>query len=131
MPAALLNLTGTIPGPLNVALYQPFTAPNASGVSPGGGPVFVAPGVNGALTVAALPAPVNLTAQGKPNPWSQDPGISYANGTKVISPPAPSASGSASSGQGGKSNGALGLAVDASVLLCFVAGVVAGVITVL
>ncbi|KAL1948429.1 hypothetical protein VTO73DRAFT_12504 [Trametes versicolor] len=113
----LLNLTGTIPGPLNVALYQPFTAPNTSGISPGGGPVFVAPGVNSTLTATALPAPVNLTAQGKPNPWSQDPGINYANGTKVISP------------QG--TNGALEMGVDASVLVCFAVGVVAGVITVL
>ncbi|KAI0634299.1 phosphoesterase family-domain-containing protein, partial [Trametes polyzona] len=104
----LLNLTGTIPGPLNVALYQPFTAPNASGISPGGGPVFVAPGVDGSLTAQALPAPVNLTAQGKPNPWSTNPGIDYANGTKTINPPAPNASGSGS-GSGSGSNGALGM----------------------
>lgn len=91
--------------------------------------MFVAPGVNGTLTAEALPAPVNLTAQGKANPWGQDPGINYANGTKVISPPAPSGTGSST--QGGSSNGALGLSVDGSVLFCFGVGIVAGVITVL
>ncbi|KAI0657500.1 phosphoesterase family-domain-containing protein [Cubamyces menziesii] len=114
----LLNLTGTIPGPLNVELYQPFTAPNTSGSSPGGGPIFVAPGVDTNLTAAALPAPVNLTAQGKPNPWGVDPGIAYVNGTQVISPP-------------GK-NGALGVGVGqgVSVAACFALGIAAGVLVV-
>ncbi|KAI0372542.1 hypothetical protein BV20DRAFT_939883 [Pilatotrama ljubarskyi] len=114
----LLNLTGTIPGPLNVQLYQPFTAPNTSGISPGGGPIFVGQNVNTSLTTLALPAPVNLTAQGKTNPWGVDPGIEYVNGTKTISPPAPSGSGS-----GGVS--------DVGVVVCFVLGIVAGIMTVL
>ncbi|KAI8989103.1 phosphoesterase family-domain-containing protein [Trametes punicea] len=131
----LLNLTGNIPGPLNAEFYQPFTAPNVSGVSPGGGKIFVAPGVNLSLTPDTLPPPVNLTAQGQQNPWSVDPGINYVNGTKVIK--APSATGSASSsggsgsGSGSGSNGAVRLgAVHGSVAACFVVGLVAGALTV-
>ncbi|KAI0772894.1 phosphoesterase family-domain-containing protein [Trametes elegans] len=126
----LLNLTGTIPGPLNAELYQPFAAPNATGKSAGGGPVFVAAGVDANLTAAALPAPVNLTARGQANPWGVNPGINYVNGTKTVSPPAPTGSGGSGVASGGK-NGAAGLAVDPSVMACFVLGVVAGVMTVL
>ncbi|KAI0672284.1 phosphoesterase family-domain-containing protein [Trametes maxima] len=126
----LLNLTGTIPGPLNSVLYQPFTAPNTSGPRP----VFVAPGVDTSLTPAALPAPVNLTARGQPNPWGANPGFDYAGGNKTIGAPGPSGSGSAgtgSTGSGSGKNGALGMGVDGSVVVCLVVGVVAGVVTLL
>ena len=69
----LTNLTTTIPGPLNAALYQPFAAPNTSGSRPGGGPVFVAPGVDTNLTAAALPAPTNVVARA-PVPQTTDEG---------------------------------------------------------
>ena len=58
----MTNLTGNIPGPLNTQYYVPFTAPNTSVVGAGGGPVFVAPGLDTNLTAASAPAPVNLTA---------------------------------------------------------------------
>ncbi|KAH9947845.1 phosphoesterase family-domain-containing protein [Amylocystis lapponica] len=82
----LLNLTGTIPGPLNPALYVPFAAPNMSARAPGGGGVFAAPGLDPALTAAALPAPVNLTARGEALPWGVDPGYDYPNGVKTFAP---------------------------------------------
>ena len=66
----LTNATGTIPGPLNPGLYVPFTAPNTSAVGAGGGPVFVAPGMNTSFTAAVAPPPVNLTQQNKTVPWS-------------------------------------------------------------
>ncbi|KAL1938141.1 hypothetical protein VTO73DRAFT_11970 [Trametes versicolor] len=91
-PFPLLNPMGTIPGPLNVALYQPLAGLNASesGDSLGdGGPVFGTLGVNSALAAAALlPLSVNLTAQGKSDLWRQY--SRSANGARVISPPAPS-----------------------------------------
>ena len=58
----LTNISGTIPGPLNQNLFVPFLAPNLSAVGAGGGPVFIAPGLNTSLTTANAPAPVNLTA---------------------------------------------------------------------
>ncbi|KAI9431883.1 hypothetical protein H4582DRAFT_2001133 [Lactarius indigo] len=65
----LTNTTGIISGPLNAPYCVPVTAPNASAVGAGGGPVFVASGVNTSFTAAKAPAPVNLTAQGKTVPW--------------------------------------------------------------
>ncbi|KAF8260202.1 hypothetical protein EI94DRAFT_1773748 [Lactarius quietus] len=61
----LTNLTGKIPGPLNAKYYLPFTAPNTSTVSAGGGPV-----VDCNLTAVSAPAPVNLTAKNETVPWS-------------------------------------------------------------
>ncbi|KAI0261864.1 phosphoesterase family-domain-containing protein [Gloeopeniophorella convolvens] len=61
----LTNATGTIPGPLNAELYVPFTAPNTSAVGAGGGPVFIAQGLDTNFTAAQAPAPVNLTALGQ------------------------------------------------------------------
>ncbi|KAF8845480.1 hypothetical protein BDN67DRAFT_460873 [Paxillus ammoniavirescens] len=58
----LLNLTGTIPGPLNPDYYVPWVAPNTNGTGGGSGPTFVAPNVNMSLTSANAPPPVNLTA---------------------------------------------------------------------
>jgi hypothetical protein len=58
----LTNLTTTIPGPLNPDFYVPFVAPNISAIGAGGGPVFVAPGLNTSFTATVAPAPVNLTA---------------------------------------------------------------------
>ncbi|OBZ76092.1 Acid phosphatase [Grifola frondosa] len=90
----LLNLTGTIPGPFNPDLYTLFYAPNTSAVGAGGGPVFIGPGLNTSLTFAALPPPVNLTAEGQADvPWAVNPGISYANGTKTIIAPTATATG--------------------------------------
>ncbi|KAI1786921.1 phosphoesterase family-domain-containing protein [Ganoderma leucocontextum] len=86
-----LNITGTIPGPLNTEFYVPFTAPNTSAVGAGGGGVFVSPLLDKNITTADAPKPVNLTASGLPNPWGTDPGFNYANGTEVIQ--APSATG--------------------------------------
>lgn len=132
----LLNPMGTIPGPLSVALYQPLTALNASGDSPGdSGPVFGTLGVNGALAATALlPLSVNLTAaaQGKPNLWEQYPRVSYANGARVISPPTLSESESRLNEQGRQANEALGLwEGDGLAVVFLVVVVVAGVITVL
>ncbi|KAI0033321.1 phosphoesterase family-domain-containing protein [Vararia minispora EC-137] len=64
----LTNLTGTIPGPLNVNAWFPFTAPNTSAVGAGNGTVFVAPGVNMNLTIASAPQPINLTQRGQSLP---------------------------------------------------------------
>ncbi|KAH9854558.1 phosphoesterase family-domain-containing protein [Lenzites betulinus] len=111
----LLNLTGNIPGPLNTELYQPFTAPNTSGSSPGGGPIFVAPGVDSSLTAAALPAPANLTALGQVNPWTVDPGIDYSTGTKTIK----------------KTSGARARGVDGGVLVFLGLGLLVGFFAVL
>jgi hypothetical protein len=48
-------------GPLNPWLYVLFTAPNTSAVGAGGGPVFVASGMNTNFTAAVGPPSVNLT----------------------------------------------------------------------
>lgn len=58
----LLNITETIPGPLNPEYYVPYLAPNTSGVGGGSGPTFVASGTNMSLNASDAPAPVNLTA---------------------------------------------------------------------
>ena len=122
---ALLNITGTIPGPLNAQFYVPFTAPNTSAVSVGGGGVFVSPLLNKNFTAASAPKPVNLTASGLPNPWSTDPGFNYANGTEVIQAPTATSTKPAS----GKNAGvrvALGAREGAvvTVLVGFVLGVI-------
>jgi hypothetical protein len=111
----LTNLTGNIPGPLNTQYYVPFTAPNTSAVGAGGGPVFVASGLNTNFTAASAPAPVNLTAQNESVPWS---------GPRVAS----SSSSSNSSSSSGKKNGAVGARegiVGATVLGALLAGVAA------
>ncbi|KAH9170097.1 hypothetical protein EDB89DRAFT_2230878 [Lactarius sanguifluus] len=54
---------------LDVAYYVPITAPNTSAIGAGGGPVFVASGVDTSFTAASAPAPVNLTAQGQTVSW--------------------------------------------------------------
>lgn len=99
---ALLNLTGTIPGPLNPEYYVPFSAPNLNATGAGGGPVFQGPGLNTALSATALPAPVNLTAEGLDTPWAQNPGYDYPNGTQVYTS-TPSATTSASGHSGAES----------------------------
>ncbi|OAX37284.1 phosphoesterase-domain-containing protein [Rhizopogon vinicolor AM-OR11-026] len=55
-----LNLTGTIPGPLNPDYYVPFLAPT-NGTGGGNGPTFFASNVNMTLNAANAPAPVNIT----------------------------------------------------------------------
>jgi hypothetical protein len=57
----MLNLTATIPGPLNGEYFQPFAAPNMSAVGAGGGAVFAAQGINASASPATLPAPMNMT----------------------------------------------------------------------
>ncbi|KAH7906327.1 phosphoesterase family-domain-containing protein [Hygrophoropsis aurantiaca] len=59
----LLNLTTTIPGPLNPEYYVPYLAPT-NGTGGGSGPTFFASNVNMSLNAADAPAPVNLTAAG-------------------------------------------------------------------
>ncbi|KAH9029926.1 hypothetical protein EDB85DRAFT_2147005 [Lactarius pseudohatsudake] len=58
----LTNITSTIPSPLNVQYYVPIMAPNASAVGTGGGPIFVASGVDTGFTAASVPALLNLIA---------------------------------------------------------------------
>jgi hypothetical protein len=57
-----LNLTGTIPGPLNPDYFVPYLAPNTNSTGGGSGKTFVAPNVNTSLTTANAPAPVNISA---------------------------------------------------------------------
>ncbi|KAG2345358.1 phosphoesterase-domain-containing protein, partial [Suillus weaverae] len=57
-----LNITGTIPGPLNPNYYVPYLAPNTAGTGGGTGKTFVAPNVNTSLNSANAPAPINITA---------------------------------------------------------------------
>ena len=115
------NATGTIPGPLNPVVYVPFTAPNTSAVGAGGGPVFVASGLNTSFTAAVAPAPVNLTAQNKSVPW-----LGARNGSNAVS-----SSGSGSgSGNGKSGNGAIDM--GEGILGATVFGVIlAGVATLL
>ncbi|KAN0135818.1 hypothetical protein V8E53_006270 [Lactarius tabidus] len=111
----LTNLTGNIPGPLNAQYYVPFTAPNTSAVGVGGGPVFVASGLDTGFTAASAPAPGNLTAQNASVPWS---------GPRVTA----SSSSSNSSTSSGKNSGAVGVRegiVGATVLSALLAGVAA------
>lgn len=62
----LLNITGTIPGPLNPNAYIPYLAPvNTTGA--GGGPTYFASNVNMSLNASTAPAPVNLTAASTTN----------------------------------------------------------------
>ncbi|KAH9059205.1 hypothetical protein EDB87DRAFT_1577828 [Lactarius vividus] len=49
----LTNITGTIPGPLDAQRYVPFRAPDTSAISAGGGPIFVAPGLDTSITTPA------------------------------------------------------------------------------
>jgi hypothetical protein len=57
-----LNITGTIPGPLNPDYYVPYLAPNTNATGGGSGPTFVASNVNMSLNSADAPAPVNISA---------------------------------------------------------------------
>ncbi|KIJ68844.1 hypothetical protein HYDPIDRAFT_25094 [Hydnomerulius pinastri MD-312] len=62
----LLNLTTTIPGPLNPEYWVPYLAPDVSATGGGNGTTFIANGTNMTLNAADAPAPVNLTAMAKP-----------------------------------------------------------------
>lgn len=57
-----LNITGTIPGPLNPDYYVPYLAPNTNGTGGGSGPTFVASNVNMSLNLGDAPAPSNISA---------------------------------------------------------------------
>ncbi|KAH9991860.1 phosphoesterase family-domain-containing protein [Russula vinacea] len=109
----LTNATGTIPGPLNPGLYVPFTAPNTSAVGAGGGPVFVASGMNTSFTAAVAPPPVNLTQQNKTVPWSGP-----RNGSNAVNS---TGTGSGKSGAVDMREGIVGAAIFGTIL----AGVVA------
>jgi hypothetical protein len=109
----LTNATGTIPGPLNPGLYVPFTAPNTSAVGAGGGPVFVASGMNTSFTAAVAPPPVNLTQQNKTVPWSGP-----RNGSNAVNS---TGTGSGKSGTVDMREGIVGAAIFGTIL----AGVVA------
>lgn len=109
----LTNITGTVPGPLNVQYYVPFTAPNTSAVGAGGGSVFVASNLDTNFTAASAPAPVNLTAQGETVPWAG---------------PRPGSSATTSNSSNGPGNGAAGARegiVGATVLSALLASVAA------
>ncbi|KAJ7271807.1 phosphoesterase family-domain-containing protein [Mycena rebaudengoi] len=88
------NLTDVVPGALASNRFIPFAAPDlnavgAGGVAPGHsstgfttdnhgsskpkGNVLTRPGLNEHLTVANLPAPVNLIAQNHTSPWQMSP----------------------------------------------------------
>ena len=99
----LTNLTGTIPGPLNAQYYVPITAPNTSAVGAGGGPVFIASGLDTNFTAASAPAPVKLTAQ---------------NETVRLAGPHVAASSTDSSSSGGNKNGAGAYERAFSALMC-------------
>jgi hypothetical protein len=110
----LTNLTGNIQGPLNTQYYVPFTAPNTSAVGAGGGPVFIASGLDTNFTTASAPAPVNLTAQNETVPWS-GPRVATSSSTN-------------SSTSSGKKSGAVGARegmVGVTVLGALLAGVAA------
>jgi hypothetical protein len=66
----LTNASGTTPGPLNRNQFVPFLAPNLTAVGAGGGPVFIAKGLNTSLTAANAPAPVDLATLGENVPAS-------------------------------------------------------------
>ncbi|KIJ60114.1 hypothetical protein HYDPIDRAFT_32536 [Hydnomerulius pinastri MD-312] len=57
----LLNITETIPGPLNPEYWVPYLAP-MNGTGGGSGATFISPGTNMSLNMNTAPAPVNLTA---------------------------------------------------------------------
>ncbi|KAF9234976.1 phosphoesterase family-domain-containing protein [Melanogaster broomeanus] len=57
----MLNISGTIPGPLNPEYWVPYLAPTV-GTGGGNGTTYIAPGTNMALNASSAPAPVNLTA---------------------------------------------------------------------
>ena len=71
---------------------MPFTAPNTSAVGAGGGPVFIASGLDTNFTAASAPAPVNLTAKNESVPWSGPRVAASSNSTSTT----------------GKKNGAVG-----------------------
>jgi len=109
----LTNITKTIPGPLNAQYYVPFVAPNTSAVGAGGGPVFLAQGLDTSLTAAAAPKPVNLTALNQTVPWLGPRNASTASSNSTTTT--------------GKKNGAPGArdgTVGATVLRTLFAGTV-------
>ncbi|KAG1758028.1 phosphoesterase family-domain-containing protein [Suillus lakei] len=75
-----LNITGTIPGPLNPDYYVPYLAPNTAGTGGGSGVTFVAPNVNTSLTSANAPAPVNITTP----TTSSAAGLTSNAGTMIV-----------------------------------------------
>lgn len=76
-----LNITGTIPGPLNPDYYVPYLAPNTAGTGGGSGKTFVAPNVNTSLTSANAPAPVNISA---PTTTSSAAGLTSNAGSMIV-----------------------------------------------
>ncbi|KAH9061785.1 hypothetical protein EDB83DRAFT_2520210 [Lactarius deliciosus] len=120
----MTNITGTIPGPLNMQYYVPITAPNTSAVGawaaePSSSRCGVeahvdltASNVDTSFTAASAPA-INVTAQGKTVSWL---------GPRVA---AASANSSSGSGDGAAATGARQGMVGAMVLGALLAGVAA------
>ena len=77
--------------------YIPFTAPNVNASGAGGGPVFLAPGLNLSMQPATLPPPVNLTALNQEVP-SAGEGNSSSSGSGNGSSGGSNPSGSGTSG---------------------------------
>ncbi|KAG9314713.1 phosphoesterase family-domain-containing protein [Chiua virens] len=74
-----LNITETIPGPLNPQYYVPWLAPENTTAGGGSGPTFISPGTNMSLNASTAPAPVNLTAQTNTTTSGALGGFSQAN----------------------------------------------------
>ncbi|GJJ11656.1 hypothetical protein Clacol_005892 [Clathrus columnatus] len=90
----LTNLSGPIPGPLNEAVYVPFTAQNANATCANkAGKVFVAPGVDLSLTADKAPAAVNLTALNENVPAAGNINLSATATAPGSSPTSPGSSG--------------------------------------
>ncbi|KAH8981661.1 hypothetical protein EDB92DRAFT_1896902 [Lactarius akahatsu] len=65
----LMNITGTIPGPLNIQYYIPITASNTSTIGAGSGAVFVTLSDDTSFIAAKASVPINLTTQEKTVLW--------------------------------------------------------------
>ncbi|KAK6969367.1 phosphoesterase family-domain-containing protein [Favolaschia claudopus] len=67
------NLSAVVPGPLNSALFVPFSAPNLHARGAGGGSVLIRPGLDKTLTPDKLPKPVNMIALNRTTPFQMSP----------------------------------------------------------
>jgi hypothetical protein len=111
----LTNLTGVFAGPLNAEQYVPFLAPNANAVGAGGGPVFIADGVNMDLNASTAPPPENLTAMGQLVPSEVT--------TSSAAPGPATTSNTTTGGTGGSgSSGAIALEAASKAVIVAIAG---------
>ncbi|CAK5270744.1 unnamed protein product [Mycena citricolor] len=67
------NISGKTPGPLNSALFVPFSTPDLKAKGAGSGGVLTLPGLNTHLTPGNLPPPKNMTALNSTTPWQMSP----------------------------------------------------------